>query len=429
MKPLNTRQIALQILFEVFESRHSLDQAFIRHTSQLTDGQAWLKALCFGILRTTSLLDSLIEQFSKKKLTKKDIKLKIIFYIGLYQLLFMETKAHAAIFETVELAKKNQLQYASGFVNALLQNVARQGKKLLEELPATAHYNHPAWLLELIKKAYPQTWQQIIEENNAHPPLFIRVNHLKTDRADYLESLKKLEAPILTPKVCGTDCAIEILPPVDIKLLPGFQDGEFSVQDIAAQQAAALLELRAGQVVLDACAAPGGKTGHILETAPVKLYAVDQDPLRMKRVEENLTRLGLHAEIEVSDALDLRFKPNTFDRILLDAPCSGTGVIRRHPDIRFLRQPDDIPTLSQMQLKLLKHLWPILKPEGIFLYATCSILPQENDMVIQAFLAETQDVKLVTLQLEFGQATPYGWQLLPTTHGPDGFYYSKLTKT
>ncbi len=206
-------------------------------------------------------------------------------------------------------------------------------------------------------------------------------------------------------------------------------EGYISVQDLAAQQAAPLLELKAGQIVLDACAAPGGKTAHILETADVSLYAVDQDAIRLARVSENLTRLNLHATLRAEDATQLDFPARYFDRILLDAPCSGTGVIRRHPDIRFLRQASDIPKLASLQQKMLTHLWPMLKPEGILLYATCSLLPDENDAVIEAFLATVPQASTCALHFKSGHATRYGWQFLPSAAGPDGFYYSKLVHT
>lgn len=426
MHPLSNRQIALNILLEVFEKHHSLDQAITRFTAESTESSSWIKALCFGLIRKISLLESLMIHLTKKPLSKKDLKLKLILYIGFYQLLFMETKTHAAIFETVELAKRNHLHHASGFVNAVLQIVARQGQTILENIPKEARYNHPEWLLKLIRKAYPQEWQYIIEENNAHPPLFLRVNTQKIERDRYCALLEGRH-PYTKPAL--SKVSIELLEPIDVRTLPHFAEGFVSVQDLAAQQAASLLELEPGQIVLDACAAPGGKTSHILETQSVRLYALDQDAKRMERVQENLSRLGLHAELRVTDASTLEFKSNSFDRILLDAPCSGSGVIRRHPDIRFLRKAEDILSLSQMQQKLLTHLWPMLKPGGILLYATCSILPEENDEVITTFLSKNPDAKASPLQFESGKVTRHGWQFLPQTHGPDGFYYAKLLKS
>ncbi len=387
---MSPRQESLVILLNVLQKNRSLS---------LENASPWVKALCFGVLKKTSILDYVLSQFTRIPLKPKDIKLKVILYIGIYQLLFMDTPQHAAIFETVELSKKNHLQHQSGFVNAILQNIVRQG---VPEIPTKATYNHPAWLLEQIKQAYPQAWQAIIAANNDHPPMFIRKKNIKDP--------------------------IEIDPPCDVKDLPGFATGEVSVQDYAAQQAAYLLDLQEGQIVLDACAAPGGKTAHILETTKVKLIAVDHDAIRMERVKQNLNRLKLSAELRVADALTLDFPTAYFDRILLDAPCSGTGVIRRHPDIRFLRREEDIHSLVSIQQKLLTHLWPMLKPGGILLYATCSILPQENDAIIANFITHTPTAKIIPLSLNYGYITPYGWQFLPNPHGPDGFYYAKLVR-
>ncbi len=235
---MNLRQRALLILLNVFQNNHSLE---------VQGEDPWVKALCFGILKKTSQLDYLLKQFSKRSLGKKDLKLRLIIYIGLYQLLFMESKTHAAVFETVELTKKNQLNHASGFVNALLQNIVRQG---FPTIPIETTYNHPLWLLSAIQKAYPEQWQMIIIANNEHPPLFLRYRD---------------------PYAC-----VELLDPVAVEKIPGFSEGRVSIQDFAAQQAAFLLDLREGLRVLDACAAPGGKTAHILETAKVRLLAVDQ---------------------------------------------------------------------------------------------------------------------------------------------------------
>lgn len=435
MQTLNSRALSFFILLSVMENQSNIDQAFEKHLTESARDIPWIKALCFGILRTQSILDFLIDGFSKKPLGKKDLPLKIIGYIGLYQLLFMDTKAHAAIFETVELAKQQRLQHASGFVNALLQKVARSGKVILDTIPVEATYNHPAWLIAKIKAAYPNDWQSIIAENNKHPPLFLRINQRKTNRTEYCNVIlakagiqAKCHAS-LDPRFREDDSSLELLDPIDIKTLPGFNEGLFSVQDLSAQQSALLLDLQDGQVVLDACAAPGGKACHILEMAEVKLIASDQDAKRMERVLQNLNRLGLQAETKISDASALEFPNHYFDRILLDAPCSATGVIRRHPDIRLLRREEDIQNLANTQQKILSHLWPMLKPGGILLYATCSILPEENDEVISSFLSKTADASITPLNFESGQQTQHGWQFLPSSHGGDGFYYSKLMRT
>lgn len=427
MQHSNSRLTALLILQEVFQNHKNIEQAYEQHLHKEMQDNAWIKALCFGILRTRSILDVIIAELSHKRKSKQNLLVQLILYIGLYQLLFMDTKPHAALFETVELSKKTGLQHASGFINALLQKTVRDGKNILASIPKEATYNHPAWLLTKLKTAYPQEWQHIITENNRQPPLFLRINALKISKEAYLERLKR-EANISYQLPELSKAAIELLEPVDVKTLPGFAEGLISVQDIAAQQSAYLLNLQPGQTVLDACAAPGGKTCHILETADVKIIANDADASRMEKVSQNLSRLGLQAELSVCDALKLQFAENSFDRILLDAPCSATGVIRRHPDILLLRREADILKLAQTQQQLLSHLWPTLKAGGILLYATCSILPEENDTVIRNFLNQTPTAKALPIQFQSGQPTLYGWQFLPQQHGPDGFYYAKLTK-
>jgi len=427
MKPISTRRIAMKVLENILIKQQNMDHALAQNIPDtLTQQeQAWIKALCFGIVRKKSILDYLLTQLSQKPLNKKNKRLYIIFYIGIYQLLFMATKSHAAVFETVELTKQHHLKYASAYVNAILQKTLREGSSLLEHVPQEHTHNHPSWLICKLKQAYPKEWQNIIQENLNHPPFFLRVNNRKTSRDAYLKTLTDYSAST----VALSPLAIELLEACDPKALPHFTEGYVSVQDPAAGQAAFLLDLEDGQAVLDACAAPGGKTCHILETANVKLTAVDQDANRMPRVLENLERLNLSAETLIQDASTLDFPEAYFDRILLDAPCSGTGVIRRHPDILFLRQESDIPKLTQTQALLLRHLWPMLKPGGIFVYATCSILPEENDAVTSRFLKNTPNAQVIPLSFSSGHQTDQGWQFLPKMHGEDGFYYCKLQKT
>lgn len=448
MHALNPRELTVKILLEVLGKKHNLDFAFEKHLKRSQDiqqqvaeqpisahmqdqgwhnkHQAWIKSICFGVLRNASSLDYLCRTFSKKSFSPKDLKLKLIIYIGLYQILYMDTKVHAAVFETVELTKKCHLRHASGFVNALLQHVGKAGKDLLLSIPPAEKYNHPPWLLAQIKQAYPQCWHDIIQANNTHPPFFLRVNLRKIKRPAYLEILHAAGTTAQPSQLSPGGIMLE--KPHDVVSLPYFSEGYVSVQDLAAQQAAYLLELQDGQIVLDACAAPGGKTGHILETANVELYAIDQEAHRMERVIQNLDRLKLSAHSLVIDASCFDPGPILFDRILIDAPCSGTGVIRRHPDILCLRTEEDLAKFAAVQQKLLRHLWTYLKKGGILLYATCSILPAENDAVMNAFIDTLPDTCILPLQLEKGHATQYGWQFLPSPHGPDGFYYSKLKK-
>jgi 16S rRNA (cytosine967-C5)-methyltransferase len=288
--------------------------------------------------------------------------------------------------------------------------------------------NHPSWLVSKVKEAWPDRLLQILQKNDLSPPMHLRVNKQRISREAYLTLLqeKGIKAQASTLSLAG----ITLEEAVDVQELPHFNEGFISVQDIAAQQAAYILELSPNLRVLDACAAPGGKTAHILETEPnVELLAIDQDATRLKRVEENFSRLNLTATLLSADASKSSWwNQKPFDRILLDAPCSATGVIRRHPDIKWLRQASDIENLAELQLGILKNLWSMLAPNGILLYATCSILPQENDQVIDNFLSHEKCAKTMPLHFSRGIASKYGWQFFPEYRGTDGFFYCKLQK-
>lgn len=405
----------------------TLKNVLIHHHALCLDGEPpQVKALCFGILKEKETLDFILAQFLKQPLSlEKNGDLTLVFYIGAYQLLRMDRKPYATIFETVELAKKHHLP--SALVNAVLRNINRQKELLLASVSEDAAYNHPTWLLKLMKAAYPQDWQSIAQENNAHPPFFLRVNQRKTSCTDYLALLHN--QGMIAEKATRSPDAILLKDALPVSELPGFQNGLVSVQGRAAQYAPYLLDLTSGLKVLDACAAPGGKACHLLEVADVDLTCVDHKQDRLDRIADNLHRLGLQAHLQLGDSRTHPFPLAHFDRILLDAPCSGTGVIRRHPDIRYLKSEADLPTLSATQLDLLTHLWPALKTGGLLLYATCSILPQENDAVLSRFLAGHPNASPLPLHFDQGRTSQYGWQFLPSHKGPDGFYYAKLLKS
>ena len=410
-KPTHPRSAALKILQTVLTQHQALDAAFNLYLPGLQPGEiSWVKSLCFGLLKQKISIDFIIQHFLDKP--HPNPKLNLLLAIGAYQLLHMDTPSHAAIFETVELAKQERLP--ANLVNAILRQIDRK-RNALPTPPEWVQSNHPAWLQQRVQKHYPQNWQHILNENNQHPPFFIRVNQRKISCADYLAQLDhaQIEAEICS----GFPDALYLPKAVPVESMPHFQEGYFSVQDLAAQKAAYLLDLKADQRVLDACAAPGGKACHMLEVADIDLTCIDHKKSRVNQIEHNLKRLGLNATNLTANSLELNFPPASFDRILLDAPCSGTGVIRRHPDIRFLKCETDIAQFQLQQKKLLDHLWPMLKPDGILLYATCSILPEENTQVIQGFLNTHTDAKL-----DFEQ------QLLPTQKGPDGFYYARLRR-
>jgi len=374
-----------------------------------------------------------LEVLIKKPLRAKDLEIHALLMIGLYQLLHLRVAEHAVVNETVTATKALKRPWAKAMVNAVLRNFLRQKEALTEQLsPRRAFQSaHPDWLVRAFKDAWsePRT-SEIIAANNARGPMTLRVNTARGSRSDYLERLHV--AGLEANAIELTDSGIQLTSPVDVSQLPGFDLGDCSVQDGAAQLAAPLLMLEPGQRVLDACSAPGGKTGHIAEAQPQldTLLALDSDPRRLQRVRDNLTRLGLEAELREADASDpgAWWDQQLFDRILLDAPCSATGVIRRHPDIKLLRTAADIEKLAAIQGQLLQSLWPTLKNNGVLVYATCSVLPRENDRVIEKFLPAHSDAHICAIDADWGLQTNFGRQLFPLIGGQDGFYYARLQK-
>jgi 16S rRNA (cytosine967-C5)-methyltransferase len=316
------------------------------------------------------------------------------------------------------------LRSARGLVNAVLRRFQREREQLAQAaLQADeARFAHPSWLVDAIRADYPHDWQAVLAANNAPPPLWLRVNLLRTTRAAYLAKLQ--EAGLAAAGAPDVESAVCLVEPVGVDMLPGFATGEVSVQDLSAQHAARLLELDAGQRVLDACAAPGGKTGHILEAMSGQgaVWAVDRDVARLDRVRDNLERLGLAAKLVAGDATAPAewWDGEPFDRILIDAPCSATGVIRRHPDIKVLRRPADVERAVALQARLLQALWPLLRAGGRLVYATCSVLKRENDEQIAAFRAAEPTIE--------AEDTVASLQLLPEEARGDGFYYAWLRK-
>ncbi|HFE32048.1 MAG TPA: 16S rRNA (cytosine(967)-C(5))-methyltransferase RsmB, partial [Gammaproteobacteria bacterium] len=319
-----------------------------------------------------------------------------------------------------------------GLVNAVLRNFQRQAEELLAAADASepGRWAHPQWLIDSVRTAWPDDWQRILTANNERAPMTLRVNVRQQSRDDYLQRLE--QAGIDAEATTHSDGGIRLRSPCDVTQLPGFSEGAVSVQDEAAQLAAQLLDVRPGQRVLDVCAAPGGKTAHILERSDdIALLAVDIEARRLQRVTDNLQRLGLQAEVREGDARrpDDWWDGRPFERILLDAPCSASGVIRRHPDIKLLRRPGDIETLLELQGEILRAIWPLLAPGGMLLYATCSVLPQENQQRVAAFLAEQPDAEGRPLEADWGRASGIGRQILPGGVAQmDGFYYACLHK-
>jgi len=417
----NPRTEAAKILQAVIYKGESLSTALASNDSPMVSD------LCYGSLRWHEPLSFLLDELMSKKLKTKDKDIECLIRLGLYQIIYQKTPDHAAVGETVSALKGLKKPWAKNLVNAVLRNFLRGQEKLLKQKDEywPAKYAFPQWLLDRIKNAYPDNWQTILAESNKRAPMTLRVNLTHQSREEYLAKLTKLD--IEAKIVDGVETAISLANPQNVFELPGFADGDSSVQDAAAQGASILLDCKDNMTVLDACAAPGGKTGHILESAKnLNVIAIDSSELRLKRVHENLERLKLEATVIASDALDTDnfAKDILFDRILLDAPCSATGVIRRHPDIKVLRRESDIKQLQQLQSDILDALWKKLKPSGILLYATCSILPDENETQIKSFVERHNDVEVLATP----KAQGLGRQVFPGEESMDGFYYAKLSK-
>jgi len=392
--------------------------------------KALLQELCYGTLRWYPKLQFLLNQLLSKALKPKDSDIQGLLLIGIYQLLYMRIPDHAVISETVDVCRALKKQWATKLVNGVLRNMQRQQASLLAEFAGEApvQYAHPKWLIKAIAEAWPEQAEDIYAANNNHPPFTLRLNTALTQREDYL---KHLPENLSASANAFSETGLTLAQACDVFELPGFTEGKISVQDEAAQLAAPLLGAENGERILDACCAPGGKTGHILESATeLKLQALDSDAKRLVRVQENLDRLQRQATLICGDALDLAqwWDGETYDRILVDAPCSGTGVIRRHPDIKLLRKPADIDKLAALQGSILDALWQTLKPGGRLVYATCSIMPKENTETVEAFLQRTSDAKEDVLNVAWGMPQVCGRQLLPQNNGHDGFYYAVLSK-
>ena len=392
--------------------------------------RALLQQLSYGTLRQSPRLQAILRQLLDKPLRDKDRDVQGLLLCGLYQLDSTRVPDHAAVAATVDATRALKKHWAKGMTNAVLRRYLREREQLTQALDEAAAASHPAWLFQKILTQWPAAAAAIIDANNQQPPMTLRVNRGQASRDDYISSLKG--HGIAAKAGCLSKHAIQLAVPIDVWDLPEFSAGRVSVQDEAAQMAALLLQAGAGERVLDACAAPGGKTCHILELQPelAELVAMDVDELRLQKVSENLQRLNLKATLITGDAASppAALQPASFDRILVDAPCSASGVIRRHPDVKLLRRESDIAPLANQQLCILRGLWPLLKTGGTLLYATCSILDEENSQVIQRFLTEEGDAALSGTEMAGSESVTSGRQLLPSSGGTDGLFYAALQK-
>ncbi|WP_248799695.1 16S rRNA (cytosine(967)-C(5))-methyltransferase RsmB [Pseudomonas sp. MWU13-2105] len=430
---MNPRLAAAKALAAVLNGKASLNSSLPLQLDKVEARDRGLtQDLAFGTARWQPRLSALAAKLLQKPFKAADADVEALLLVGLYQLLYTRIPAHAAIGETVGCAEKLKKPWAKALLNAVLRRAQRESEALLAELEhdPVVRTAHPRWLQKSLKAFWPEQWEAICAANNAHPPMILRVNRRHHPRDAYLKLLG--DAGVSAHACVYSPDGIVLEEACDVRNLPGFNEGWISVQDEAAQLAADLLDLAPGHRVLDACCAPGGKTCHILEVQPqlAGVVAVDLEAKRLVRVRENLERLGLDAELIAADGRDTAawWDGKPFQRILLDAPCSATGVIRRHPDIKLTRQPDDIAALATLQGELLDAMWTTLEVGGILLYATCSTLPTENTEVIAAFLARTAGARELDIAGAFGIKQPHGRQLLAQQGGHDGFYYAKLIK-
>jgi 16S rRNA (cytosine967-C5)-methyltransferase len=420
------RAVAARTLARVVGERIPAEDALVDANIAVRD-QPLLAALVYGGLRWYHRLGWQCSQLLNKPLKHEQLELDALLRIGLLQLQHFRIPAHAAVSATVDAAAELGLRNAAGLVNAVLRRYQRERSDLERRMQGNdeARFSHPRWLIDALAADWPERWPDILEANNRPAPMWLRVNLDRTPRDAYVERL--IAAGIAARGAEEVPSAVELAEPVAVEALPGFAAGEASVQDVAAQRAVAWLAPRRGERVLDACAAPGGKTGHILEACggEADVLALDRDRRRLPLVRANLERLRYRAEVVAGDALHPHewWDGRPFDRILIDAPCSAIGVVRRHPDIKVLRRPADVESAATLQAAMLRALWPLLRPGGRLVYATCTVLRRENDAQIEAFTGAINDA----VAAHDGGATRL--QLLPGERDGDGFYYACLAKS
>ncbi|MBJ88942.1 MAG: 16S rRNA (cytosine(967)-C(5))-methyltransferase [Woeseia sp.] len=427
------RAEAAKTVHAVISNGRSLDAALSNSEKKSkTVDHSLLRLLCYGTLRYYFRLRGQLNFLLTRPLKAKDRVIESLLLVGMFQITDTRVPNHAAVSSAVEAARILGKPQYTKLVNGVLRNYVRHGIRDKDPEDPEGQLNHPQWLIERLRRDWPDDWLEIIGANDARAPMWLRINRTKAPTVEYLNR-NSIKGKVLR----GFDQAIRLDKPMPVNVLPGFLEGHVSVQDAAAQLAGPWLIGDGGKFILDACAAPGGKTGHLLEImrSGGALTAVDSDPNRIVKVEETAARLGRDATIVVADSArssewwDGRY----FDRILLDAPCSATGVIRRHPDIKILRRDDDIAVLAAKQLKMLKELWVTLEPGGRLLYVTCSVLSEENEEVVQIFLDKHDDAKENRLLPNNNiralmRKRQVGYQILPGTEDVDGFYYACLEK-
>ena len=410
---------AVRVLKAVIEGGQSMRGCFTEQDSPLG------KQLCYGVTRRFYSLSKMMSFFIRQPLATKHFDIELLILAGMYSIDHLNRPAHASVNRAVETTLKLKKSWAKGLVNGVLRNYMRQAKtlRLIDDEAIT---DHPAWLVRRLQAAFPEHWQGIVAANNQQAPMTLRVNLNRTNITHYQAQLADAGLAAYPGRL--SPGALYLEKAVNVTRLPGFTDGLVSVQDEASQLAAGLLDLAPGVRVLDACAAPGGKTCHMLEMQPdIRLTSIDIDTSRLDSVRENLLRLGLTARLLRADLAT--FAPgHRFERILLDLPCSATGIIRRHPDIKLLRRDADIAMLAITQGRLLARAWALLAEGGILVYSTCSLLPEENEQCLAEFMTQESSAMLLEIDATWGLKTPHGRQLLPDRSGTDGFFYARLQK-
>ena len=428
------RVLAANTLLQVLQGGLTLTQALESAAKECADPRdaALLAELCYGCLRWQPRLEAYLSRMLERPMKAADLDVKLLLLLGVYQLSAMRVPAHAAVQQTVEACRGLGKEWAAGLVNAVLRRFQREQADLeaAVELDPVARYAHPAWFIEELRHDWPDHWQAMLEAGNQRPPMTLRVNRRRVSRDAYLAALA---GQGIAARACVHSADGVVLDaPMDVNALPGFVGGHCSVQDEGAQLAAGLLDAGPGMRVLDACAAPGGKTCHVLERHPdLKLMlAVELESRRAARIRENLERLGLAADVRVADAGQPGhwWDGEPFERILLDAPCSASGVVRRHPDVKARRTPAEVAAAVGLQARLLNALWPLLAPRGKLLYVTCSVFQRENARQLEAFIAGHDDAEPLPPEAGWGVAAGPGRQVLTGEGGMDGFYYACLHK-
>jgi len=445
-----SRKAALNILLSVLrDDGHSLSSLTHLTENLETRDAAFARMLSFGVLRFYQQLQALLKPLIKKPLKSKDQDVQLVMLMALYQIMHTRVPAFALVDSAVKQVRKSKKKWAANMVNGVLRSFLRQieGKEpeqIIANLKTEeAIFSHPQWIIDRLKKDWPVNesitdeinWRTILEANNRQAPMTLRINQQQINADKYrLELQENFE--LASQKIAALPSALILQQARDVKQLPGFDEGWFSVQDAGAQLAVQILQPAAGDIILDACAAPGGKTAHLFEQQPdIKITALDISQTRLQRVEENCQRLGFKPLLIAADATDVTewWTGEAFDKILLDVPCSATGVIRRHPDIKHLRRREDIASLVKLQRQILLKNWELLKPGGLLLYATCSLFKVENEEQMQWFLEHVDDAKVESLpecitQIESRADLKIGVQLFPVSGLTDGFYYALLKK-